>query len=255
MSIAQRLCNEIVEPALQPPTLGAFGLNTQSRRSLPQAQGSGTNRRYPSTASRSRTITVPKKGAPSKFTPRDVNYTKSITRPKAKENETQVSKKTVLDKADNTPYRQNQSGTLLCDNECLTNIRKRDVRISCLCSPVKINCKASVKQIQTQNNRIHLFVDKACSQVIETVSCATQFEDMLDNASKHQQDKTKVMVNQQTMASVSSCSKKSRVTRFSNESCKKNSSHSITHLNNINFSCKRWALGRSQSHNVRGPDF
>lgn len=235
MSIAQRLCNEIVEPVLQNTNLGPFVYMTQSKKGLASTSGSGYSRRHASNQ-RSRTLSgskresVPITSLPY-FTSRDfIGPIRSSIRSNGI-----CTKRT---KAANT---ENEDEPVMCDTECMTNVRRRD---SCKCTPTKINCKASNKKIQTMLGRNPTYVNRACSADLEIVSSGTQFQDVKDNRRKHQRD---IIIDLDTIESSESSGlilKKSKSRRNRNES---HDPHKLTY-----HSCKRWALSRTQ---VQGPDF
>lgn len=229
MSIAQRLCHEIVEPVLKSspihttPNITKKYMNYDSISH--QKHGSAT-----------RSIVIQKKKDVNKFLPRDTTGIRPLI--KAKET---ILKKKLVDVAVNTFI----TGPLKTDNDCVTNVRKRDNRCGCKCSHRKLaSCKASAKQIQTHSNRSYLLADKACAHTVETVSCGTQFFDKLCGV-HIPRDYSKEMLNKETMALL--------ITRGPPkpklEPCY-NFNKPMCHMNDLY--AKRWALSQ---YPVRGPDF
>ena len=177
MSIAKKLCKQIVEPALQVPSYGSYVLSTtQSRKNAP-ARAVPTSSKRSTSTTRSRN-SVEKKKAPTppprpppppRFTSIDVIGPMRYTH-----------RRTFKSRGINTHV----AGPLLCDNECLTNVRSRDDTISKNYSHGR-NCRLSKKQTQTavqQRNDKNVNTDPS-EKVTESVDEYAQYEDRLDKRS------------------------------------------------------------------------
>ncbi|KAJ0172294.1 hypothetical protein K1T71_012267 [Dendrolimus kikuchii] len=228
-SIAQRLCDEIVEPVLQTTSrISAVGNCTRLMHHCPSKQDGKPTR----------TIIVEKKKVVNKITPRDSNIGRTVIK-QLKSKET-FSKKKLTDIAVNTFI----TGPLKCDNECVTMVRRRDNRCSCKCAHKCMNTKASVKEIQTFDTMNYMHTDKACAQCVETVSCGTQFLEKLSRALS-KGSKSGIKIN-----------KPFKATPRESFKIQHNSSNFLS--NNSGFSnssvkgARRWALSQ---YPTRGPDF
>lgn len=239
--IARKLCEQIVEPAVQVSTHGVYEFATPQSRTkyAPQRPGPGKPYRRYTPANRSRNKIVQKKAVPSNPPPAPPPSSNDINGPLQCNSRHEAVVAATNTRAVNT----NAASPLMCDNECVTLVRSRDTRISkdckCTCTPPKKN-PISSKITQTQNYKSFSSVDKACTNHVEIVDAGTQYLDMLGERSKHHEDRSESMVDQSTMSSKSAIL------------IKKESDKSTNLLNeNYNF-CKRWALAPTR---VRGPDF
>lgn len=224
-SIAQKLCDELVEPALKPSK------DSTTKRSSNKFL-SRSNSRPDSKSSRS--IIIEKKKVINRLVPNDSN----ASRTKFKSKDTLLKKK-FTDIAVNTLI----TGPLRCDNDCVTMVRKRDNKCSCKCAQKRLNYKASAKQMQTISSRHFSLTDKACAQCIETNSCGTQFLEKLSGVLKPQN---------------STGTKKSSIDMKINSSLKypfrvrpEGSTPSKPTILNY-MGARRWALSQ---YPTRGPDF
>lgn len=165
-NVAQKLCNEIVEPVLQtaPRISNVRNSNRLIHHWPTKKNGKPT-----------RTIVVEKKKVINKITPRGSDAGRTVV--KQLTSTESFSEKKLVDIAVNTFI----TGSFKCDNECVTMVRRRDNRCNCKCAHKRKNLKASPKEIQTFDTMDYMHADKACAQCIETASCGTQF---LKNLSK-----------------------------------------------------------------------
>lgn len=84
-----------------------------------------------------------------------------------------VINKVLIDAAINTIHR---GPIVTSDNHCVTSIRSRATeKCNCKAPPRQNSLKKSVKGVQTLNLRLYTFLNKACLQCVDTVSCGTQF--------------------------------------------------------------------------------
>lgn len=229
-TLAQKLCNEIVEPALNP---SSNNITIARSKFMPQNQTKTDGKP-------TRTIVVAKKRVINKLTPHPLDSSKTVVN-KLKSKETFL-RKLLVDISTNTLI----TGPLKCDNDCITMVRRRDNNCSCKYFNKKHCSKASSKQIQTaNNNRSNFLMDKACAQYIDTVSCGTQYLGKLSTLKVP--DKSQIILK----ASNDVCSPDIRrnIKRMRAESLRSEYKSS-----NIGFYLpnKRWALSQYQK---RGPDF
>lgn len=221
--VAQKLCDEIVEPALKPSKDSATKRSTSKFLSqCPSRQDSKTTR----------SIIIEKRKVINKLVPNDSNSSRTKFRSK----ETLLKKK-FTDIAVNTLI----TGPLRCDSDCVTMVRKRDNKCSCKCAQKRMNYKASAKQIQTSNTRNFSLTDKACAQCIETASCGTQFLEKLSGVIKPQSSTGTKKSSKDIMKIHSSV--KDRLKQ----------EETISRPAFINYmGARRWALSQ---YPTRGPDF
>lgn len=239
MSIAQRLCSEIVEPVFNTPQ--NFSTFNTSKKNYHSPIVSAKHHR-----SGCRSIVAQKKKA-SKLAPRDSEGSRILLQ-KLKSKET-LNNKLLIDAAVNTYI----TGPLKCDTDCVTNVRKRDARCVCKCSHGRLtNCRASAKRIQTLNNIGYFNADKACAQIVETVSCGTQFLDKLGQFTNLNNLCSRTMANKETMALLitPNCARIERPCQEAHFSCTNRTS--VRPSSQSNFLTKRWAMS---PYPVRGPDF
>ncbi|XP_047034426.1 uncharacterized protein LOC124640620 [Helicoverpa zea] len=280
MSIAQRLCNEIVEPAIKPAILST------SRKCMfqnPKTSSSGHRSSNTRPINPQKSINVQKRKTSSKLPTRESfgsgNFLRSsklknlidtavntfVSGPQACDSRTLLQSKLknieseshikpkyiLIDTAVNTLV----SGPITCENHCVTNLRKRKSspanRCACKCSLGKLNnCKASVKEIQTHHNRNYFLADKACSKIVEKASCGTQFLETLSKAIRQRRDKPKSSCKE-TMTVLST--RRSQGTKVRQESQHNHKKSQAANSNcSFKLSSKRWALNHFP---VQGPDF
>ncbi|XP_026761343.1 uncharacterized protein LOC113520268 [Galleria mellonella] len=220
-TIAEKLCKEIVDPALKSSS------KTPAEKSRHITQQTTSNRQD---GRSTRSIVIEKKKEINKLIPR--NNTSAIVGNKFKSKET-ILKKNFVDIACNTLV----TGPLRCDIDCVTMVRKRDNHCTCKCAHKRVNSKASVKQVQTYDIRNYGFTDKACTQYVETLSCGTQFlEKLTENRSRF--------------------GSKTKADQHSVKEPTENGPNLYININRGSNICrkiaKRWAISR---YPVRGPDF
>ncbi|CAH0596272.1 unnamed protein product [Chrysodeixis includens] len=239
MSIAQRLCSEIVEPVFN--TSQNFSTFNTSKK-LNHHHGPTVSAKHRSGC---RPVVAQKKKV-SKLPPRDTDGSHTLLQ-KLKSKET-LLKSDLIDTAVNTLI----TGPLKCDIDCVTNVRKRDARCVCKCAHGRVaNCKASTKRIQTLSNLGYINSDKACAQIVETVSCGTQFLEKLGHFSNQNNLSTKTMVNKETMALLlkPNSVKNEKPSQDARNTYTNRVSERVSHSHLI---AKRWAMS---PYPVRGPDF
>lgn len=244
MSVAQKLCDEIVEPAFRtPPNV----YNTSRKCLFPTTSSRRYNVPYTNSGSATRSIVIPRKRqSVNRTLQREGILNKSSFRSRDRGYEVSIYDNDLVDTAINTIV----TGPLTCDQDCVTDVRKRDInnhKCACKCSHRGLpNCRLSVKQVQTVNTRKYLLADKACSQMVETMSCGTQFLERLSCASKRERRHDKRHSHNYTMADLAS-----RQYGYA-----KHMEESGTTLDQrahvVMSSAKRWALNH---YPVRGPDF
>lgn len=224
--VAQKLCDEIVEPVLKPSKDNATKRSSSKFLSqCPSRQDSKSTR----------SITIEKRKVINKLVPNDSNS----SRTKFKSKET-LFKKKFTDIAVNTLI----TGPLRCDNDCVTMVRKRDNKCSCKCAQKRLNYKASAKQIQTFDSRHFSLTDKACAQCIETASCGTQFLEKLSGGVLKPQSSTGTKKSSKDIIKINSSFKDPYRVR---------QEESTTKPAFINYmGARRWALSQ---YPTRGPDF
>lgn len=240
MSIAQRLCSEIVEPVFNTPQNFSTYKTPKKNHHSPIASAKHLR-------SGCRSLVVQKKKV-SKPAPRETEGSRILLqRFKSKEI---INNTLLIDTAVNTYI----TGPLKCDTDCVTNVRKRDPRCVCKCSHGRLaSCKASAKRIQTLNNIGYFNADKACAQIVETASCGTQFLDVLGHFNNQNRICPRKMVNKETMALLITPNN----ARFERPSCQEahfscTNRPSVRPSSHSNSITKRWAMS---PYPVRGPDF
>lgn len=221
-SIAQKLCNDIVEPILASSTIDISRCE-QPRKSLKSIHGNSSIRYAKPTKS----VVIEKKKIISQLEPSSNSV---ISQLKSRD---KILRKEFTEAGINTLI----SGPLRCDNNCVTNVRKRD---ECNCKiRKKINFKGSTKQVQTLNNACSRS-DKACTHYIDTMNTGTQFIENLNNRMRTQIS-NRLLLN--------------RSNEFEPQFSFRNTPRPSSRTNqtiNLNQYGKRWALS---SYPTRGPDF
>ncbi|CAH0677701.1 unnamed protein product [Spodoptera exigua] len=239
MSIAQKLCDEIVQPALgtspkifTTPKKCLFPSSASNKYYNITQSGSGSGSRSITRKRQPSNITLQRKGIVTKSSLRSKDFGASNY------------KKVLVDTAINTKA----TGPLKCDHNCVTDVRRRDNHsCGCKCSQRRLpNCKSSVKQVQTFDTKNYLLADKACSQTVKTLSCGTQFLDRLSHASKRETRNEKMHNSKYTMKEFKA--RQSRNAKHMEESTI--ALDERTH--NVLNSARRWALNNFPVH---GPDF
>ncbi|XP_072933476.1 uncharacterized protein [Epargyreus clarus] len=220
-TIAQKLCHDIVDPILASSSAN-IAQYVQSRKSFKSVHGNSSIR----FAKPTKSIVIEKKKIVSQLEPSSKTV---ISQLKSKD---RILRKEFVDVGVNTLI----SGPLRCDNNCVTNVRKRD---QCSCKlRKKINFQASTKQVQTLNKTCSRS-DKACTHCIDTMNTGTQFMENLNRL--RTQISNRLLLNQSNEFEP----------QFSFRNTPRTSSR-MSKTINLNQYGKRWALS---SYPTRGPDF
>lgn len=238
--IAQRLCDDIVEPSLVRSSLVSVTTNTNHDKASKRAASRSSSIRpmgKPTTS-----IIVEQKKV-TNILPRDSTNNKNRNKPalnKFRSNQ-KISIKQFTDIAVNTIV----TGPLKCDNNCLTLVKKRN-NSSCRCNNKRVSSKADIKERVTKDNS--MYTDKACYQVIEKENRGTQF---LERLSEDLKNSACSRVNAKTTSKLWSAQKK-KSTLLIREFYKNSQPFSRdSPLNLQYYGARRWALPNSD----RKPDF
>lgn len=169
MSVADKLCNDIVEPVLKQASTRTQGPLTSSKSSKTI---------HPKDNRTIRSVSIHKKEEITTLGPRDHTGSRVVLN-KLKSKET-VYKKNFLDTAINTLV----TGPLKCDNNCVTNVRTREGNYCCKCgSHRRTLVDKRAKEIQTFKG--FLFADKACGHCLISNMPTIDKETMVSNISAH----------------------------------------------------------------------
>lgn len=157
-SIAQKLCDDLVEPVLKPSSEVHKPTNSTSQSIKPII--SSVHR-----GGVTRSIIVEKKKIVNKLNTKD-SCKPEVTRLHSKET---IYKKNFRDTSVNTRL----TGPFRNGGNSLSSVKKN---YSCSCKNIsrKTGQKAS-KFVQTLNEKFCMHYDKACSHYVETMNCGTQF--------------------------------------------------------------------------------
>nr|XP_053615280.1 uncharacterized protein LOC128678054 [Plodia interpunctella] len=259
-AIAQKLCEEIVDPNLNS--------KVASSKTAGKKSSTGSNRsKYNGRSTHS--IVIKKEREVNKIVPQGSNKT-VINKFRSKET---VLKKTFVDTGVNTVV----SGSLRCDNDCITDVRKRDkfyfgsVKSTCKCSTKRSCKKGTPKLIQTDYyKKPYALLDKACTQCVETAS----FGQVTPSCFKNKSGDLKPIIKEPKLSFKESFykmitpRKQSHVSQqsfpepqlyvdeyssISKEPQRNKVEKYGSPYHNLSYrTCKRWALSQ---YPVRGPDF
>lgn len=152
-TIAQKLCDDIVEPILKSSKIQNNILSNE-KKNLNNQNGRAVQSSY---SQRRQVIS------------KNQSYSS---------NTSHGLKKDVSKKYENSAINTEITGQLRCNNNCITLLRKRDNHVLCRCNNNKqSNFKLRSKEIQTINKKDCSLKDKSCTHCVETVSCGTQLFD------------------------------------------------------------------------------
>ncbi|XP_013186010.2 uncharacterized protein LOC106131444 [Amyelois transitella] len=267
-AIAQKLCEEIVDPVVKSTSKIPSSQVHQSK--LPSKKSSTANSRNRNIGKPTRSVVI-KKEKTNKIVPNGSSKT-VINKFRSKET---ILKKDYVEIGVNTEV----SGSLRCDNNCITAVRKRGPNkcggsgvTSCKCSLKRVRLKGTPKLIQTEQLHTCSLLDKACTQCVETASFGTTpFVKYDDNAPASSFKQSKTTFREPTLAFKESYHNMKEPRKyfykpqhsFPGQHQSFNEYHSISkepqrrktdiHGSFVSYrSCKRWALSQ---YPVRGPDF
>ncbi|XP_037301991.1 uncharacterized protein LOC119192266 [Manduca sexta] len=227
--IAQKLCDEIVEPALNPSRTNTSAVNSNKYFYNSAKQEPKTTR----------SVVIEKRKVINKLLPYESGTRRNVKTIHSKDT---VLRKKYVDVGSNTYI----TGPLRCDNNCVTLVRRRETRCSCKI-PQKRTTKANVKQIQTLGWKNYAFTDKACARCIETVNCGTQFYDAYCNETRVPKTSRNTVPTVRDIKPWSIMQESPNVRRELS-----NTINRPTNLSHYYMGGKRWALSQ---YPTRGPDF
>lgn len=146
----------------------------------------------------------------------------------------------------NTSINTQVTGSLKCDNNCLTVVRKRNYG-SCRCSHKSGSINMDFKETQASGHK-YQFTDKACFQNVETVNRGTQFLERLSGVIKNSTNRmnakssSKFVPKHERKSTPLISNVYKRLQPLNNRDCP---------LNLQYFGARRWTLPNSD----RKPDF